>query len=151
MDCRHADKIGPTTKAVEVTKGLLDRLDDRALLQLQSNAGAGRRAHPRYRHRHQNVKLILLLPGGGQANHWVCTRNISVGGVAFILEGHLMLGSRCRINLPGFDGRLYPLDATVRTCRVVEGSLHEVGVEFKEPIDVSAFVGMDNSGRIRTG
>jgi hypothetical protein len=141
----------PAPSGVEITKAMLDRLDDLALRQLASSAGAGRRAHSRYRYRHREINLLLLHPGGGQTKHLVCTRNISVGGLAFLHAHALQLETNCRLILPGFDRRLYPIDGAVRSCRLIEGAIHEAGVEFREPVDIAAFIGFDVSGRIRTG
>jgi len=151
MACRNITTVGDGPKGLDIPKSLLDMLDDAALKQLKSANGVSRRAHARYRYRHRDVRLILLLPGGAQTNHLVCTRNISVGGLALLHDKRVLQETRCRLILPSFDGRLHPLEAVVRSCRVAQGDICEIGVEFCDPVDVTAFIGMDTSARIRTG
>lgn len=151
MTVRQASNVGRSSGRVEIPKSLLDRLDNLALKQLKATAGTSRRAHARYRYRHRNVKMILFHSGGEHTYESVCTRNISAGGLAFLHQGCPKLDSRCQLILPGIDRNLYPVDAVIRSCRLVEGRIHEIGVEFREPVDVEAFLGIDVAARVRTG
>src|SRR5687767_10386051 len=119
MTFKQASKVDQASRGSEIPKALLDRLDDAALRQLAANPGVSRRAHQRYRYRQRAVNLILMHPGGGQTIHMVVTRNISAGGLALLHTSHIQVESDCRLILPGFDKRLYSVNAVVRSCRLI--------------------------------
>ncbi|MCI0632060.1 MAG: PilZ domain-containing protein [Phycisphaerales bacterium] len=151
MSANKSGENESSPPTVQISKALLDRLDDFALRQLKGDGSPARRVHPRYRYRHVDVRLILSHSGGRQTFYPVCMRNISAGGLAFLDNKALMPETNCRFMLPAVDKKLYPVDGLARSCRLVEGSIYEVGVEFIEPVDLSLFVGADSAARIRTG
>lgn len=142
---------GSSGPAPQVSKELLDRLDDAALQLLKIDSDRGRRAHARYRYRHADVRLVLSHAGGAQTTRSIWTRNISAGGLAFLDTQRPLAEARCRLILPGIDKKLHPVDGVVRSLRPIEGAICEVGVQFAEPVDLAVFIGMSTATRLRTG
>lgn len=96
------------------------------------------RKTPRYRYAVQEG--IAIEPEGLTASFVVCPRNISAGGISFLHGSFLYPRSACRLTLRTVDGEYVIAAGCVVRCRCVRGRVHEVGVQFAEPIDVEDFV-----------
>ena len=117
-------------------RNLLRRLD-----QVPEQVGnACRRRHTRYEYRALDLAVSVLHPGGGESRLLVCSRNLSAGGVAFLHGGYLHPGSDCRLMLMRRDGKPIALMGTVRHCRHLQGSCHEIGLQFAQEIDPHAIL-----------
>jgi hypothetical protein len=128
----------------ECVANLLHRLDHSGSDVLPPMAGrrrkSNRRIHDRIDYRQFNVSVIIEHPGGSSAQFLVCTRNISVGGLAFLHGGFVHPGSRCKIALPQLNGQHCALLARVVSCRAIDGFVHEIGIKFQHQIDPFEFV-----------
>lgn len=69
----------------------------------------------------------------------ISPRNISTSGIAFLHGAFVYQGSRCVIDLKARDGRIQPVTGNVVRCRSVRGRIHEIAVQFDEPIRVDEF------------
>lgn len=98
------------------------------------------RANPRLRFRRSDVALIIDHPDRSESAFMVCSRNISAGGIALLHGGYVNRGARCRVALVDRTGATRWQSATVVNCRHVENTLHEVNVQFDQPINVPEFV-----------
>ncbi|MHC4103225.1 MAG: hypothetical protein ACYSW1_20365 [Planctomycetota bacterium] len=49
-------------------------------------------------------------------------------------------GTPCVAGLKALDGQLVPVRGKVTWCRLITGRIHEIGVQFEEPIDLDDFV-----------
>ena len=98
-----------------------------------------RRHNRRYSHA---VRFAIRIqhPGGTDGNFIGRTRDVSAGGVAFLHGSFLHMNTRCQVLLPGRDGRWLGLAGTVVRCRYIEGNVHEVGVQFQTPVDLSTVI-----------
>jgi hypothetical protein len=108
----------------------LDRLSCRAMDQ-------GLRRAERYSYR-EDDGLILEVHhhGGQQIDYLIRPRNLSNTGIGFIHGGFLHQGTPCVVILKTIAPGRMRVAARVARCRHVEGKIHEVGLEFVEPIDL---------------
>jgi hypothetical protein len=49
-------------------------------------------------------------------------------------------GTLCVAGLKALDGQLVPVRGKVMWCRLIAGRIHEIGIQFEEPIDLDDFV-----------
>jgi CheY-like chemotaxis protein len=119
----------------EVT-ALLDHLDRRA----ERESSDARRAT---RHLYRLPKLIVELEGDSEQpmRLTACSRNMSSGGLSFLAGQFIYPGTGCRVSLPSIQNRMQIVRGRITRCRYIEGtgSVHEVGVRFEQPVDVSLF------------
>lgn len=124
----------------EVVRSCLDDLDRRQNERAKSRRGTGR---VKYR-----IPSVVVRPDRSDKDiaFIVSTRNISTGGMS-ILHGQMMYtGNACRVDLATRNGEWITVKATVAHCRLIRGMLHEVGLMFDAPIDLStlAYVPADS-------
>lgn len=115
---------------------LLDRLDSPA----GGAANDDRRNAPRGRRRLCDVQVEIEQPGGEIIRSLCCTRNICARGISLILGSHVHHGSTVTLALNRPDGKRDTIRGTVIHCRVIEGRIHEIGVELERIIDASLYV-----------
>lgn len=92
--------------------------------------------------------IRLAPPSQMQADHGtylIHSRNLSAGGMGFVHDAPLHPGTRCTVGLSPEAGRGMIVPARVAWCRpLAEHShlraLHEVGVQFDQPVDVDPFL-----------
>jgi len=98
------------------------------------------RAHERIEYNRSEVPLVVTHPNGEVARFLVCTRNISIGGLAFLHGGFLYPGCRCEITLPTVWGGKETLNGVIISCRHLQKHVHEFSVSFETLIDRRRFV-----------
>jgi DNA-binding response OmpR family regulator len=86
-----------------------------------------------------DLPLSIDHPQGGSSHFLVYGRNLSRSGLAALHGGYVHTGSRCRVVLEDRIGQRLAVDGTVRYCRLIAGSAHELGIAFREPIEPSRF------------
>ncbi len=118
-------------------EGLLQRLDGASKV---ASSGAKNRKGVRFSYQRENVPMLVVHPGGGVGRFLVCTRNISEGGMSILHGGFLHVGAEAHLSVTDVDGHEQHLVGVVAQCRIVHGTLHEIGVQFRERIDVTRFV-----------
>ncbi len=86
--------------------------------------------------------LILQVrhPGGSVSNYLIRTRNLSRFGLGFLHGNFLHTGTPCIISLRRSDTNIVTVSGEVRRCRLVTGRVHEIGVHFASPIELSDYV-----------
>ena len=76
--------------------------------------------------------------------HWkkfvVFSRDICPTGLGFVHGGYFHVGSECRIVLTTMDKEVLCVNGVVKRCQYLHDRLHDIGVEFKAPINVSWFI-----------
>ena len=97
------------------------------------------------RFRRADVAVIVDHPDRIESAFIVCSRNISVGGIAVLHGGYVNRGARCRVGLVDRGGVTRWLPATAVNCRHVENTLHEVNIKFDQPITVTDFVTQEDA------
>lgn len=121
----------------ELIRSFLDRLDEKA----DVGGGANLRRSTRYSYRVRALSVEISQPGAGWISYEVPSRNLSREGASFLLGHFAYPGSVCRIHLVSLQKQRRTISAKIMRCRYIEGSgtLHEVGVQFNEPIDIAQF------------
>lgn len=127
-------RLGPAQR-----QRLLATLDQRAAGAVKRH----RRKSTRHPTRGEMTPMVVIQPGGGVGAFLVMMRNLSAGGLAVVHGGYLHPGTECRVLLARVEGPKVVLAGTVRRCRHVQGSLHEVGLEFDSAIVPEDFVPAD--------
>lgn len=103
--------------------------------------GGERRRDSRRRYKkHLRVIVRVEHPGGSNMTFAVRSRDISAMGVGFLHGSFLYPGTPCSVVLPALDGRMFSVKGTIVRCRLLQGKLHEVGVEFTDPIELQLFI-----------
>ncbi|MEM9882346.1 MAG: PilZ domain-containing protein [Planctomycetota bacterium] len=109
----------------------------------------GNRARPRHAASFRGVIRLAPpeRPGDDHGTYLVHSRNISAGGMGFVHDRPLRVGTRCTVALRPAEGRGLILAARVAWCRPVDEPAgdhhpehaHDVGVQFDQPIDLNPF------------
>lgn len=118
---------------------LMDLLDERNA----GHDGNVRRIHARWPFRHTSLPLTLEHPGGSRAVFQVACRNLSRGGTGVLHNAFAHAGTRCLPEMPKLDGHRESIRSTIVRCTHRRGVIHELGVKFEEPIQLSDFVELD--------
>ncbi len=122
---------------------ILDSLDEAAAQD--ARAAKRRSARRTWRRR---LKITVAQPGGDLTSAQVVTRNLSSGGLSFLNNGFLHVGSRCKLQLITADNAWVDVQATVVRCRYVAARVHEISVRFDEPVDEGQFASQELSASI---
>lgn len=117
-------------------QGILDSLNGRGG-DLQSNDN---RSEDRLAYSTRGVLVQMRHPGGSVATYMVRPRNLSRGGIAFLHGSFCYTGTACTLTLRTLENETARVRGKVVRCTLVQGSVHEVAVQFEEPIEVYQFV-----------
>ncbi len=120
----------------------IEKLDKHeARTERDGEAGAGRQ-----RLSYQNIEIPLTVehPGGGVGRFLVCSRSISPQGISLIHGGYLHADTRCEVSLATLWGATEMVFGTLATCRHLTGAVHDLDVEFDEPVDLRHFIPSDD-------
>lgn len=96
--------------------------------------------------------LTLKSDGGGETKLAVLARNLGRWGAGLVYGRYMHIDSRCALSLQASNGAWHSMLGTVRHVRHVrhiEGTVHEMGMVFDEPIDLSEFVSLSPSEETR--
>lgn len=130
---------GTQTQLVE----LLDALD----MAQEAFAQQDRRAGDRKPYR-RRMRIGVVHPGGTDSVFEIVTRNLSAGGMSLIHGGYLHVGSTCELKLITTNNAWRKVTGRVVRCRLIRGRVHEIGVKFQDPIDLSDFIATRLRGTI---
>ena len=121
----------------EMIRAFLDRLDAAS----RDGGGINQRRSVRYPYRIHALSMEIVQTGAGWVHYEIPSRNLSREGASILLGHFVYPGSQCRVHLVDLNGQRYCATGRIVRCRYLEGSgtLHEVGVQFDEPIDVAQF------------
>jgi len=118
-------------------------LDAREKLDPANKAGVANRVFVRWPYRVATVTAKFFHPGGSESSFTVACRNLSAGGIGILHRTFLYKGTKCALLLPDTQGKLVNVPGKVVRCNHVQGTIHELGVEFDEPVRARDFVMMD--------
>jgi len=76
---------------------------------------------------------------GAKKHLLIIPRNISTTGLGCINGMFIHLGTNCVVSLRDRHGKTRSLVGTVARCKHIKGSIHEVGVRFRDPINPEEF------------
>ena len=86
------------------------------------------------------VGVLLENEPKGRRTYALAPRNISCTGISLLHGKFVYGGTNCVVGLVALDAQVVPTRGKVIWCRLITGRVHELGVQFDEPIDVSEFV-----------
>ena len=81
----------------------------------------------------------------GLRSYAMIPRNISRTGISLLHGQFVYDGTVCIVCLKRLSGELVNVRGRVARCRLVSGRVHELGVHFDEPIEVSDFLARDQA------
>lgn len=116
---------------------LLESLSDKTDNSRDDNDA---RRHTRVDFRAGDVNVTFLHPGGVETTCVVTPRNLSVSGLGFLHGGFIHENTECFFELPTLFGDTRRVRGKVRSCRLVSGRIHEIGVQFESDIDPYEFL-----------
>jgi hypothetical protein len=88
---------------------------------------------------HAGLILRVQHPGGTIVPYRVTPRELSELGMGFLHGNFLYPGSTCRFDLRRRDGESVAVMARIVRCDHITGRVHDIGIEFAEPVDVAQF------------
>ncbi|MFN3166023.1 MAG: response regulator [Phycisphaeraceae bacterium] len=88
---------------------------------------------------HNDAVLSLLGQTGSVTRFAAVVRNISRWGVSIVLGRYAYPRTRCEVQVGAKDGTTHTRLGEVRYCRHIKGLVHELGVLFDHPVDLSEF------------
>lgn len=129
------NSLGLSQKEIEV---LLDRFD-------ASGGGASpNREFTRWKFRLERVIMKTSHPGGSVVEIPVVCRNLSSGGVGVLHCNYVHPGSEVTVALEVAGATASKeIPGVVRRCVHREGKIHDIGIEFKQSINVREVLGLD--------
>jgi DNA-binding NarL/FixJ family response regulator len=133
----------PNFKRTNMTEVERTRLLDKLDMADQQRGKSPRRATARLEYRVRDIPLSVNHPGGGMGRYIVLGRNLSSGGISLLHSGYLHNGTECRMALTLPRGGAKTLIGKVVFCRLAAGTIHEIGVQFSEKIDLNEFASSD--------
>jgi hypothetical protein len=122
---------------VEQQAAILNELDRRARISADRES---RREERIFYRDAKGVLLAIAESDGTESPYLIRPRNICRTGLGFLHGGPLPPGTTCILTLPTADGDKLVVRARVAHCGPVSGEVHQVGLQFDEPIDVPRVV-----------
>ena len=138
----------PATRTLQLPRrpsvdALLDHIDGHA-----APAQVAEREEPWWPYRAYPLDLTATGPAGSSRELSVVARNLSRGGMSFLSKRFLTPATRCTMRLRTLEQDRRTVVGAVRRCEPVGGGVHEVGVQFLQPIDTTQFVRIQVAARI---
>ncbi|GAB4110284.1 MAG: hypothetical protein Kow00105_19050 [Phycisphaeraceae bacterium] len=85
------------------------------------------------------IAVAIKVSGTQWTKYVVRSRDLSEGGIGFLHGAYVHEGSACRVILKDLSDKVICIDGQVKHCVHVSGTVHKVGVQFNEKIDLSQF------------
>ena len=132
------------------------RLSDRDKAKLlnaieQANRQDDAQSQRRLRVNCTNNEAVLTLKHevGTETRLSMLARNLSRWGAALVHGRYIHPNSRCELMVQSGSGQWCRMLGTVRHIRHIHGTIHELGIAFDEPIDLTEFVSLSPSEETR--
>ena len=138
--------VSPTMSDTRLTRTLriapreLEALLDSVDQSSTGRAGSSKRRSRRWSLRGSGIVLTLQAQAGGHTHFLVAPRNLSSTGIGVVHGGFIHLNTRCVVSLRTKSGATRSIQGKIVKCRLMRGNLHDLGVEFLEPINPLDFV-----------
>ena len=118
------------------------------LLDAKSEGEANlKRVHVRWPFRHDSVTFRLIEGFGSRREFKVAARNLSNSGLSLIHNAYVHPATECEVIMPVSNGdanETQTIKGVIRRCTHLHGVVHEIGVEFNEPVDARQFLSLDS-------
>jgi len=98
---------------------------------------------------HNEAVLTLKSAGGGETRLAMLARNLSRWGMALVHGRYVHPETRCAVAMQDMRGLWRSVPGIVRHARHIQGAIHELGIKFDEPIDLSEFCQMSSAEETR--
>ncbi|MGB0717217.1 MAG: hypothetical protein ACPGXK_15170, partial [Phycisphaerae bacterium] len=85
------------------------------------------------------VRIEVYHIGGTTSRYQVQAFDLSESGIGFFHGGFVYPDSVCDVHLVTPDREFFTVTATITRCLWVDGSIHFVAAEFKQPIEIGEF------------
>lgn len=128
------NRLGMSAKDLEA---LLDKYD------AASGDGHVKREFTRWKFRLHHVILRVTHPGGTVVDVPVVCRNLSNGGIGVLHNNYLHIGSNVVVLMERNKREMVQVPGTVMRCTHREGLVHDIGIRFRERVDVRDILGME--------
>lgn len=102
--------------------------------------------HASFRYKVRGVNVLLKQPSGDYSAFSVYPTTISRRGLGFLHGGFIHNESTCTFFLSSVTGNIDRVKAVIVRCCHLQGTLHEVGAAFVDPIDIRHYLASDDSG-----
>jgi hypothetical protein len=109
------------------------------ILETRDAADSSRRKARRFTMRSREAVISLANGNSVQAIR-APVRDVSEGGLCFFYGVFVYPGTACTPKLVTVDGEQVLVPAKTVRCSHIKGRIHEIGVRFNSPIDISMFV-----------
>lgn len=107
-----------------------------------SGKGSTKRQAARMAYRETGIELEIFQPGGSTRILVAC-RNMSRTGLGFLHSSYLHVGTEVIATLPHRTLKQVKVEGTLVRCRHVKRHIHDVGVQFKTPLNLHDFMEID--------
>lgn len=115
-----------------------------SVLDKMGGEGKGEARRQRVRHTfREGTRLMLSIDATNavpERRFRVASNDISETGVSILNGTFIHPGSQCMVVLQQTDGTLSEIRGRVVRCRHVMNHVHEIGVQFDEPIDIHLYL-----------
>jgi len=102
----------------------------------------GRPRDLRVPYKNTRVTVTIANPGGNVVTYCILPRNLSRQGIGFLHGRFVYPNSPCSITLRTLDNETITCEGEIVRCRHISGTIHDVGVRFSVPVDLSLFTRM---------
>ncbi len=114
------------------------------------NPRAAKRSKQSYECSIANLEFTVQHPGGSASTRPVRATAMSTQELTVMHRGFVYVGSECRVVLPTREGdERMSLTGSVAECVHVEGELHEVVMQFVDPIDPRHFLQLPDTAEFQ--
>ncbi|NNF43495.1 MAG: response regulator [Phycisphaerales bacterium] len=114
-------------------------------LDTAPDAASSRRSDERIEYRVNDIPVCVEHPQGGESRFLMYGRNLSRGGLSVLHGGYVHPGSIVRVVLRMRDENGIVVFGIVRHCRLIRGSCHELGIQFRDEVDLDDLAGWGES------
>jgi CheY-like chemotaxis protein len=122
-------------KLMEVLDSLESDLCDKA-----ANERQAKRKLARWKYRKSSTQVTIIHPGGTEVVLYLACRNLSAGGATLLHSSFVHPGSACIMMLTNLQGQRQMLSGHICRCAHRAGTVHEVGIKFRNPILLNSFI-----------
>jgi len=98
-------------------------------------------------HQATNIVVTIFHPQNQQVRYAVVARNLSETGLAFLHGGYMHIGTQCVAALETASHQWVRVVGDVARCRHVEANIHEIGLHFRDRVQIKIFLNESSAVR----
>lgn len=135
-----------STDLLRLSEGELNAVQRR--LEAMGPEGRGESYRRSDRHSYRKNRILVQLQGLNDLSattYQMKPYDISNTGISLLHGTFVYPGTSCLITLLTLDGETVQIRGAIVRCRLVRGRVHELGVNFSDPIDIDCFVRTNNT------